>query len=84
MKGYLLDTHALMWAINEPARLGGKAVEVLRDRGNLVVVSAVHGNCIPRTASGNCLERGRGWMLSRGTCDGSERSSCSSSGRTRA
>ena len=40
MKGYLLDTHALMWAINEPARLGGKAVEVLRDRGNLVVVSA--------------------------------------------
>jgi len=40
MKGYLLDTHALMWAINEPSRLGGKAVEVLRDRGNLLVVSA--------------------------------------------
>lgn len=40
MRGYLLDTHALMWAINEPARLGGRAVEVLRDRGNLVVVSA--------------------------------------------
>lgn len=40
MKGYLLDTHALMWAINEPSRLGGRAVEVLRDRGNLVVVSA--------------------------------------------
>ena len=34
MKGYLLDTHALMWAINEPSRLGGRAVEVLRDRGN--------------------------------------------------
>ena len=27
MKGYLLDTHALMWAINEPSRLGGNALE---------------------------------------------------------
>ena len=40
MSGYLLDTHALMWAINEPSRLGDGAAEVLRDRGSLLVVSA--------------------------------------------
>ena len=40
MKGYLLDTHALMWAINEPSRLGDGAAEVLRDRASLLVVSA--------------------------------------------
>ena len=40
MSGYLLDTHALMWAINEPSRLGDVAAEVLRDRGSLLVVSA--------------------------------------------
>ncbi|WP_365985060.1 PIN domain-containing protein [uncultured Actinomyces sp.] len=40
MNGYLLDTHALIWAINEPSRLGDRAAEVLRDRGNLLVVSA--------------------------------------------
>ena len=40
MNGYLLDTHTLMWAINEPSRLGERASEVLRDRRNLVVVSA--------------------------------------------
>jgi len=28
------------WAINEPSRLGDRAAEVLRDRGNLLVVSA--------------------------------------------
>lgn len=40
MKGYLLDTHTLIWAISEPSRLGRRAVETLRDRGNFVVVSA--------------------------------------------
>ena len=40
MNGYLLDTRALIWAINEPSRLGDRAAEVLRDRGNLLVVSA--------------------------------------------
>ena len=40
MNGYLLDTHALVWAVNEPARLGGEALEVARDRANRLVVSA--------------------------------------------
>lgn len=40
MKGYLLDTHTLMWAINDPSRLGGRAADVLRDRDSLLVVSA--------------------------------------------
>ena len=40
MSGYLLDTHALMWAINEPFRLGSDAVRVLSARENRVVVSA--------------------------------------------
>ena len=55
MKGYLLDTHALMWAINEPSRLGGRAVEVLRDRGNLVVVSAGHNASVDAVRSGRPL-----------------------------
>ena len=40
MNGYLLDTHALVWAVNEPARLGGESLEVARDRANRLVVSA--------------------------------------------
>jgi len=40
VNGYLLDTHALVWAVNEPARLGGEALEVARDRANRLVVSA--------------------------------------------
>ena len=39
MNGYLLDTHALMWAINEPSRLGAGAAGVLRARESRLVVS---------------------------------------------
>ncbi len=39
MSGYLLDTHALLWAIHEPSRLGERASEVLRERESLLVVS---------------------------------------------
>ncbi|SDN40297.1 PIN domain nuclease, a component of toxin-antitoxin system (PIN domain) [Actinomyces ruminicola] len=40
MSGYLLDTHALMWAINEPDRLGPDAAQVLRARESRLLVSA--------------------------------------------
>lgn len=40
MNGYLLDTHALMWAIHEPSRLGVGASEVLRDGKSRLMVSA--------------------------------------------
>jgi len=40
VSGYLLDTHALMWAINEPSLLGSDTVRVLSARENRVVVSA--------------------------------------------
>lgn len=40
MNGYLLDTHALVWAVNEPSRLGEGALDVVRDRANRLVVSA--------------------------------------------
>lgn len=39
----LLDTHALVWAINEPGRLGAAARGALEDRGNVLLVSAVSG-----------------------------------------
>ena len=85
MKGYLLDTHALMWAINEPSRLGGRAVEVLRDRGNLVVVSAASAWELHTKNRIGKLPGAGPWLDAlEGTCDGSERSSYPSSGRTRA
>lgn len=41
MTTLLLDTHALIWAINEPGRLGSKAIEALKDPKTTVVASAV-------------------------------------------
>lgn len=40
MTAYLLDTHTLLWALTEPARLGALAREVIVDRGNAIFVSA--------------------------------------------
>lgn len=40
MNGYLLDTHTLLWAISEPARLGPLAIEIIEDRRNRLLVSA--------------------------------------------
>ncbi|WP_067970937.1 type II toxin-antitoxin system VapC family toxin [Mycolicibacter icosiumassiliensis] len=38
---YLLDTHAVLWALTAPARLGGNARKVLTDRSAPIVVSTV-------------------------------------------
>ena len=38
---YLLDTHAVLWALTAPARLGREAREVLTDRSVPIVVSTV-------------------------------------------
>ena len=38
---YLLDTHALLWALGEPDRLGADARSALLDPSSRVVVSAV-------------------------------------------
>jgi PIN domain nuclease of toxin-antitoxin system len=35
----LLDTHVLLWAIDQPARLSRKAIKVLSDEDNELVVS---------------------------------------------
>ncbi|RAX19006.1 MULTISPECIES: type II toxin-antitoxin system VapC family toxin [unclassified Actinomyces] len=40
MSDYLLDTHALLWAINEPDRLGPGAAQALRLLENHLLVSA--------------------------------------------
>ncbi len=37
----LLDTHALLWALTDPARLGPQALAVIRDRSSVLVVSAM-------------------------------------------
>lgn len=39
--GYLLDTHALLWALTDPSRLGPAAERVIVDASTDVVVSAV-------------------------------------------
>ena len=39
MSDCLLDTHTLMWAINEPSRLGAGAVKALRSRENRLLAS---------------------------------------------
>ena len=36
----LLDTHAVIWAVNEPARLGEAARELIEDTSNELLVSA--------------------------------------------
>ena len=36
----LLDTHALLWSLSDPERLGGEALQAIRDPANDVVVSA--------------------------------------------
>jgi PIN domain nuclease of toxin-antitoxin system len=36
----LVDTHALIWAVDEPARLGSTARRALEDDSNEVVISA--------------------------------------------
>ncbi|MBL5973045.1 MAG: type II toxin-antitoxin system VapC family toxin [Candidatus Leucobacter sulfamidivorax] len=38
---YLLDTHALLWAITDPDRLGAEVRRTIADRSNPLVVSAV-------------------------------------------
>lgn len=40
MDGFLMDTHTLIWAINEPSRLGEHALPVLRDRASQLYVSS--------------------------------------------
>ena len=40
MADLLLDSHAVIWAINEPERLGASSREALVDPGNRVIVSA--------------------------------------------
>ncbi|MFM7147843.1 MAG: type II toxin-antitoxin system VapC family toxin [Actinomycetales bacterium] len=37
---YLLDTHALLWALTEPGRLGAGARTVVLDRASRLLVSA--------------------------------------------
>ena len=39
----LLDTHALIWAAIEPHRLSARVRDILEDRGNEILVSAVSG-----------------------------------------
>lgn len=38
---WLLDTHALIWALFEPAKLGRKARDILKDSANDVRVSPI-------------------------------------------
>ena len=38
---YLLDAHALVWAITEPEKLSGKVVDILENPANEIFVSAV-------------------------------------------
>ena len=40
MKGYLLDTHVLLWWLSEPSNLSHQARSVIRDGENSVWVSA--------------------------------------------
>ena len=37
---YLLDTHALLWALTEPTALGGQATRIIADADQHLVVSA--------------------------------------------
>ena len=41
MMRLLLDTHALLWTLGEPAKLRNEAREAIEDEGNDVFVSAV-------------------------------------------
>ncbi len=40
MKQYLLDTHILLWAFNEPEKLSKKVQSILQNSANLIYVSA--------------------------------------------
>ena len=37
----LLDTHALIWALSDPERLGPNAAQIIRSRSTELVISAV-------------------------------------------
>jgi PIN domain nuclease of toxin-antitoxin system len=37
---YLLDTHALLWALTQPDRLGGKSRSAIQDPSSTIYVSA--------------------------------------------
>jgi len=37
---FLLDTHVLLWAANEPRRLSAKARDLIEDRANILFFSA--------------------------------------------
>ncbi len=41
MNGYLLDTHAFLWCLSEPEKLGKAASFVLSDMDSIVYVSSV-------------------------------------------
>jgi PIN domain nuclease of toxin-antitoxin system len=38
----LLDTHILLWSLNEPERLSAERTQQIRDRSSTVFVSAVN------------------------------------------
>lgn len=40
MKGFLLDTHAILWWLDEPSQLSPSAREAIADADNFVFVSA--------------------------------------------
>ena len=40
MDGYLLDTHALLWWLNDGQKLSSRAYKVINDENNAVYVSA--------------------------------------------
>ncbi len=40
VSGYLLDTHALLWALTDPDRLSPRALEIIGDTGSALAVSA--------------------------------------------
>ena len=60
----LMDTHALIWAVDEPARLGSKARLALEDDSNEVVVKTSLRKLTlsmpyTRTGVGNRRDQGR-------------------------
>ncbi len=41
MRSYVLDTHALVWYLADDPRLGEKAREILRSKGDRLIVPAI-------------------------------------------
>ncbi len=39
---YLLDTHTLIWAITEPTKLSGRVSQIIKDREQQILASAVN------------------------------------------